>query len=191
MPRPTHVPTTLIASAAAAALLAGCASYDTGYDYGSRPSGVAVPGRPGAAAAGRLEAQVLGVREGDATSSASIDVQLRVRRFGATTVAVPIEGLQLLTGDRDPLGVRNAHAIGPAVAASGGAAAYKATFSLPGRDPGVFDLSGLDLMIPVDVDGQRSMVRIPFQRGATAYVWADPWEWPGRDYNGQPLGWRK
>lgn len=172
-------------------LLAGCATYDTAYDYGSRPNGAAVPGRGGAGAAGLLEAQVMGVREGDATGPASIDVRLRVQRFGATTVAVPVESLQLLTGDREPLGVKDVRAIGPAVAASGGAAAYQATFSLPGRDPAIFDLSGLDLMVPVDVDGQRSTVRIAFQRGATAYIWADPREWPGPDYNGRPTGWRK
>ncbi|MCE9636766.1 MAG: hypothetical protein K8T90_13765 [Planctomycetes bacterium] len=199
MPRPIQalaiLPALCFVTTLIATLLTGCATYDSGYQYGTRPRGASVPGRAGPAgavsvadAAGRLEAQVLGVREGDATGPASIDVRLRVERFGATTVAVPVGDLQLVTGDREQLGVRDVRAIGPAVAASGGAAAYQATFALPGRDPAIFDLSGLDLMIPVDVDGHRSVVRIPFQRGATAYIWADPWEWPGRDANGRPTG---
>ena len=175
----------------AAALLAGCATYDTTYDFGKRPTGAVVPGPKGRASAGRVEATVLGVRGGRASETASIDVKVRVERFGDTPVAVPADGLRLLTGDREPLTVRSVKQTGPVSAASGGAMAFEATFSLPGRDPGVFNLTDLDLMVPVDVAGRRETLRIGFQRGATAYLWVDPWDWAGTDYVGRPTGWRQ
>lgn len=170
-------------------LLAGCATYDTTYNFGKRPTGAAVPGPKGSA--GRVEATVLGVRGGGASQTASIDVKVRVERFGDTSVAVPPDGLRLYTGDREVLSVRDFRAIGPAAAAAGGAVAFEASFSLPGRDPGVFDLTDLDLVVPVDVAGRRETVRIGFQRGATSYLWIDPWDWAGTDYCGNRTGWRQ
>ena len=179
----------LVSSLPAAALLAGCATYDSGLDFQPRPCAAQVRGPDGHA--GRVEATVLGVREGGRSTPASVDVKVRVERFGALPVAVPAENLRLMTGDRETLEACDVKPIGPAVAASGGAATFQATFALPGRDPASFDLSDLDLLVPVDVDGRRQTVTLAFQRGETSYLWADPWNWPGEDYSGNPTGWRR
>jgi hypothetical protein len=183
-------PRPLLSALLLASVLAGCAStYDTGYVFQPRPREASVRGPGGQA--GRVSATVLGVREEGPDGRAEIDVKVRVERYGETPVSVVPDELRLVTGDRETLVVRDVRTLGPAIAASGGAAVLQAAFPLPGRDPSKFDLSGLDLVVAVDVGERRETVHLPFQRGATEFLWIDPWGWPGPDYNGNPTGWRK
>jgi hypothetical protein len=177
------------AALAAATLLGACASrYDTAYHWAPRPREAAVHGA--GREAGRVGATVLGVREGGAAGRAEIDVKLRVERFGDVPVGVAPDGLRLVTANRESLAPSEVRPVGPSVAAKGGAATFVATFPLPGRDPAVFDLSTLRLLVPVDVAGRVEEVRLPFERTDSAWLWIDPWGWPGTDSNGNPLGWR-
>lgn len=170
-------------------LLAGCATYDTAYLFDPVTDTAAVPGPDGDA--GRVQARVLGIREAGADGHAAIDVRLRLERYGATTVALPAASLRIETAAKVPAPLHAIKAMGPEVPAQGGACAFEATFALPGRDPSQFDLAGLSLHVPVDVGGKLESVTLNFQRGATVYLWVDPWNWPGLDYTGRQTGWRE
>jgi hypothetical protein len=172
-------------------LLAGCAStYRAGYVYH------ALCGRSASVSAsegevGRVDATVLGVRRDACDGRAAIDVRVRLERLGATAVALTAGDLRLVTRSHGTLGTAEVRCVGPRVPARGGASTCEASFALPGRDPGCFDLSALEIEVPVDVAGRAQTVTLGFARGVPAYVWPDPWEWPGRTPVGTPSGYRQ
>ena len=170
-------------------LLAGCSTYDSAYHYGSRPTSAPLPGDVGHAA--RVEAQVLGVRENADGPRAGIDVRLRVERSGAVPVSVSTGDLRLVTAGSEELMATDVRALGPVIPAAGGAASFEVTFALPGRRAGAFDLHGLSLLVPLDVDGHRETTFVAFEKSPLLYLWTDPWGWPGTDFSGNPTGWRQ
>lgn len=171
-------------------LLAACAStYRPGYVF-HPVCGRAATVLSADCEAGRVDATVLGVREDACQGRAGVDVRLRLERVGETAVALVPGDLRLVTRAGGTLDVSDVRCVGPRVPARGGAATFEACFALPGRDPGAFDLSGLELEVPVDVAGRRETVTVSFARGVPAYLWPDPWDWPGRTPVGTPSGFR-
>lgn len=185
MPRPAVLPHLLALLAVLLGVATGCTTYDTAYDFGSRPA--TAPVGPAA----RVDAGILGVREGDGAAPAAVDVRVRVERTGASPVSLPDGGLRLRLGNGETVAATDVRALGAAIPAAGGAATFTATFPLPGRDPATCDLSRLVLLVDLDAAGRRESATLAFPRLSTNVVWVDPWGWPGPDYNGQPTGWRQ
>lgn len=179
----------VLAVALGSAALAGCASrYEPGWEFGPRTGPRPVSGPVGRA--GRVDAAVVGVRENDVAGRAAIDVSVRVERFGDAPLALDGDSLRLVAGP---------HRLAPSsvtprrngVAPRGGAETWDVTFPLPTRDPAGTDLAAVAIEVPVDVGGRAERVDLRFDRIEPAFLWTDPWGWPGPDFTGHPQGWRR
>jgi hypothetical protein len=154
----------LLVLAAAALLLPACRA--TGY-YGlwqPKPLELTVREADGAPAA-LFSAAVLGRWHGE-PDDGEIHVRLRVENLGRVPLRVPLERVQLLSGDLQPCGAPRLVGGQPGDVAPGGIGSVDVGFMPPAEDP---DLRGLQLRWVLELDGHELPGSATFQRADPIY----------------------
>ena len=173
---------------ALAALSGACAAPGYRGVWQPKPAEVVLTGESGAPAA-RLSMAVLGQWRGE-PSDGELHVRFRVETVGSSPVSVPLERIELLTGDLQPCSPPRLLAGEDREVPPGDTISFDVAFSPPAEGP---DLSGLQLRWVAMLDGKELPGSMSFQYaeplyspygyptiylGASYGYWSD-WCWSG------------
>jgi len=159
-------------------LLAGCSTPGYRGNWQPKPAEAIVTGDGGVPAA-RLSTAVLGLWRGDPWDG-EVHVRFMIVSLGNSPLSVPLERIELLTGDLQPCAYP--HLVGGELreVPPGMTVSFDVGFTLPAEQP---DLSGLLLRWIVLLDGHEVPGSVTFQYVGPVYAYVYPvyvntgWGW--------------
>ncbi len=182
----------ILSAVAIAAILNGCATYQTGYRYRPNPASVTVTGGPATEAnAVHVLGTVVGVRtEWAKLHPDTVEIRLLVDNNAPAPVVLAPGELVLRSADLNAFAPPTTDPAEPITVPPGAQEAVTAYFPLGGEDVD-YDLDGLTLRVPLRIGNETVARTITFdRRNVRVYRYRDPFydPWYGPYHYGYPYG---